>query len=68
MAKVIFTRKFEFDFRPRLAVCQCFEPSDTPQDVTRDVRDAAIAAGAARDHDASRKRRKPDNRGGSPQL
>lgn len=66
MVKVIFTEPFEFDFRPRLAVCRTFEPSAAPQDVTREVRDAAVAAGAAHDLAVSPKRRKPQNRGGSP--
>lgn len=66
MAWVIFTCEFEFDFRPLKAVCQVYQPSPQPQEVTRAVRDAAISAGAGHEPEAQTKRRNAGNRGGSP--
>lgn len=47
MPKAIFHREFNFDQRPKRSVCICVSPSEKPQDLSKDLVDAAIAAGAA---------------------
>ena len=47
MPTVTFNRHFNFDHRPKKAVCQTFEASDTPQSVPTHIAEAAIKAGAA---------------------
>jgi hypothetical protein len=49
MPWAIFTKPFNFDYRPKKAVCRSFDPSDTPQNVTTEILNAAVAAGAAKE-------------------
>lgn len=48
MAWAIFHRRFDFDFRPKRAVCITIRPSDVPQQLPERVVAAAVKAGAAR--------------------
>lgn len=48
MSKVIFTKDFEYDFRPLAAQVRLYRASRKAQSVPRSVAEAAIAAGRAK--------------------
>ncbi|PHP68182.1 hypothetical protein CSC94_05895 [Zhengella mangrovi] len=48
MAWVIFTKPFDYDFRPERAACQHFDPAEEPVAVPARVATAAVEDGSAR--------------------
>jgi hypothetical protein len=59
MPKGIFNRDFNHDYRPKKAMSQMIYASEEPQEVKRELLDAAVVAGAAVEF----KRRKTDEDG-----
>lgn len=49
MAWAIFTEQFNYDRRPRQAIAFVVQPKTEPQSYPRDLVDAAVAAGKARE-------------------
>lgn len=65
MAWAVFTKTYTHDFRPERGVSKDYYPSETPQQVTRAVLDAAITAGKAEQSSAPKKAKSADAETGS---
>lgn len=57
MAWAIFTEPFNFDRRPRQAIAFTVKADTKPQSLPRDVVDAAVAAGKARETKPPKRKR-----------
>lgn len=55
MAWAVFTEQFHYDRRPRQAIAFVVKAKDEPQNYPRDLVDAAVAAGKARETKPPRK-------------
>lgn len=54
--RAIFSRNFEYDFRPRLGMAIVIKPDTKPQIWPSEIIEAAIAAGAAVEYSAPKPR------------
>lgn len=48
MPWIKFTKPFNYDYRPMKAVCQSYNPGDTPVLVKQEIADAALEGGFAK--------------------